>query len=122
MSRLHPFAAAHDRFARAVLQHAGHVELARSDHEIDVRRAAVSAREFERLVAHRLAAAQREFVGRAERDMARRRVLVEERVVEEQAGLRDWRTVRHERDLTEPGGARIRVDQTPQDAGARSRR
>ena len=65
-------------------QHAVDVELAGSDHEVDVRRAAVAAGALELLVAHRLAAVERELVGGAERDVARR-VLVEERVVEEHA-------------------------------------
>ena len=65
------------------------------------------------VVAHRLAAAQRELVGGAERDVARR-VLVEERVVEETPGLRDRRAVRHQRELAEPRRAGIHRHQRAQ--------
>ena len=76
--------------------------------------AAIAAGAFERRIVHRLAAAHREFVGRAQRDVARG-VLVEQRVVEQQPGLRDRRAVRHERDLAETAGARVGVDELLQD-------
>ena len=101
---------AHQRLCRAIRQNAVHVQLSRPDHEIDVNTAAIAARAFELVIAHVVSAVQRELVCVAERDVARG-VLVEQRVVEQQPGLGNRRTVRHERNFAEAPGAFVGVEQ-----------
>ena len=65
------------------------------------------------LVGHGVGAGERELVRRPQRDVAGG-VLVEERVVEQTARLRDRRAVRDQRDLAEPSRRGVGVDQLPQ--------
>src|SRR5713101_1145256 len=80
-SQQRPFAATHDRFDGAAGQHSIHGEIGGTYHEVNVHRASVPAGALEPGIIQRVAAVQRELVGRAERHMAGR-ILVEQRVVE----------------------------------------
>src|SRR5439155_19893064 len=108
-----PLAAPHDRLSGSVLKDAVDVEVARADHEIDMDDAPVAAGLLKVFVAHLITAAERELVRGTQGDVTRR-VLVEQRVVEEQSGLRNRGTVRHARDLAESSRARGGLDQLAQ--------
>ena len=87
-----------------------------ADHEVDVDGAAIAAGALEIGVAHVVAALQRELVGIAERDVARS-VLVEQRVVVEQPGLRNRRAVRDQRHFAETARALVGVEQPLEGVG-----
>src|SRR5947209_242658 len=98
-SRLNlPGAGAHHRDALAVGGHAVDVDLERADHEVDVRTALVHPLD--------VLLADRERKAAAERDVTRR-VLVEQRVVEDGAERTDAALLVDERHLSQPQRFRI---------------
>ena len=100
-----PFPSVHYWFNVAIWQDTVDIEIGATDHEVDMHAAAVPACLFKIVVAHLVATLQREVKRLAKRDMACG-VLVEERVVEKDAGLRNRRAVRHERDFAKPPRSR----------------
>src|SRR5262249_51221138 len=64
LDRLRPFPGAHERLDRAARQHAVDVEIAGSNHEVDVNAAAIAAPVLEGAAFHRRAAAHGNFVAR----------------------------------------------------------
>src|SRR5207248_2311301 len=86
------------------------IDLARSDHEVDVNRAAVAACTLERVIVHGLCAGHRELVRSAERGVAGG-VLVEERVVEQASRLGNRGTAR--RDARNPDAVSAHHWMTP---------
>src|SRR5579862_7850425 len=100
-----PVAAAQDGHALAVRGDPVHVDLGRADHEVDVLPAPVDTVEV-LLVDEKLEA-------RAEGKMARR-VLVEERVVEDGAERADAAVTIDERELTKPERSLVDLEQPAQ--------
>src|SRR5205823_6707815 len=94
-----PFLFAYERNLGAVRQDGVHLELRRSDHEIDVDVADVGRRVGLAVERIREAHPVGDVTGR---------VLVEERVEEKRPGLADTRLVRDQRELTEPIGVLVR--------------
>ena len=104
-----PVAAAEDRHRLAGRVDAVDLELVRADHEVRVDRGVVDAARGRSSGSSSAAHGDRLHDRRAERDV-RRGVLVEERVVEHEAGLADARVAVDEGDLAEPRGAVVRRD------------
>ena len=93
----------------AVLVHAVDGEIVAADHKVGVVAGVIDADLVELFLGHILKALHALVKAEAERQMAGG-ILIEERIVEEQAGLVDRRLLRHERALAEIVAALVHAD------------